>query len=262
MKPINISLALLFIGLCNLLVAQPTTQRALKKDNDVMEYSQDEEHNYIVDFSYAGYKNGNEAIPNIPVVKTIQAISGDNTEHIQDAIDEVAALPADANGIRGAILLEEGWYEVKGVIELEAPGIVLRGVGEGDDPDENTVLEAKGNSPSKRSLIVVGTEDHEEWGEEVPGTRTNIVSSFLPAGSRSLEVEDISLFEVGDPVIVFHPSTSDWLASVNFGDTASDDPWESGPTIILIMNWHKPKFIFWMNPILSEIQEWKIYGLK
>ena len=139
----------------------------------------------------------------------------------------------NANGIRGAILLESGVYDIHGVIRLNVAGLVLKGKGQGTNPASNTILRAVGNSPSKRSVIIVGTDDHEKWQEAVPGTRTKITSAFLPAGTRSLEVEDLSPFEVGDQVIVFHPSTEKWLASINYGDTDSDDPWEPGQVDIL-----------------------------
>ncbi|MFK7807800.1 MAG: T9SS type A sorting domain-containing protein [Saprospiraceae bacterium] len=210
-----------------------SSQRAFLSSDNTMQYTTDENNNYIVDFSYAGYKNGEEAIPKIPIVKTIQPITGDNTAHIQAAIDEVATMTLNANGIRGGVLLESGLYEIHGVIHLDAAGVVLRGVGEGDSPEANTILKAIGNSPSKRTLIVIGTEDHEDWEEEVSGTRRNIISSFLPAGSRSLQVEDLNPYEVGDQIIVFHPSTEDWLESINYGDTDSDDPWEPGQVDIL-----------------------------
>ena len=42
--------------------------------------------------SYVGYKNGEEALPTIAVVKEISPVAGDNTAHIQAAIDEVEAL--------------------------------------------------------------------------------------------------------------------------------------------------------------------------
>ena len=207
---------------------QINSERAYQVNNGSMEYTTDEQNNYILDFSYAGYKNGNEAIPNIPVVKTIQPIAGDNTQHIQDAIEEVSYYPLNAQGFRGAVLLQSGVYEVDGILSLHTDGVVLRGVGDGSTDSGNTILKAVGNSPDERALIVVGTEDHEEWEDAVSGTRTDITSSFLPAGSRSLEVADLSPFEVGDQIMVFHPSTSAWLASINYGDTDSDDPWEPG----------------------------------
>lgn len=231
-QPYLLSIILILCYL-NTTIAQQSSNRAYQNEDNTMGYTPDDQYNYIVDFSYAGYKNGNKAIPQIPVVKTIQPISGDNTAHIQDAIDAVANLPLGTDGIRGAVLLESGLYEIHGVIHLDVAGVVLRGVGEGDDSAENTILKAIGNSPSKRSLIIVGTDDHEKWEEEVSGTRTNIMNPFVPAGSRSLIVEDVNPFNVGDQVIVFHPSTESWLASVNYGDTDSDDPWEPGQVDIL-----------------------------
>jgi hypothetical protein len=65
-------------------------------------YEQDAEGNRIPDFSHAGYRNGERPIPHVPVVKTIRPIEGDNTAHIQAALDEVAALP---RARRGALLL-------------------------------------------------------------------------------------------------------------------------------------------------------------
>ena len=40
------------------------------------------ENNRIMDFSYAGYKNGEVELPVLPVVLEIDPISGDNTSHI------------------------------------------------------------------------------------------------------------------------------------------------------------------------------------
>jgi len=103
-------------------------------ENDSLVYNKDAEGNRIPDFSYAGYRNGNYPIPEIPVVKTIHPIDGDNTVHIENALFELAMMPKDENGFRGALLLEAGKYEIQGTINLQFDGIVLRGVGDGDDP--------------------------------------------------------------------------------------------------------------------------------
>ena len=50
-------------------------------------YVRDDEGNTIPDFSYAGYKNGNDSIPFVPVVKTISPVEGDNTNHINCQIN-------------------------------------------------------------------------------------------------------------------------------------------------------------------------------
>lgn len=53
----------------------------------------------IPDFSHAGYMGGGVEIPDVAVVKTISPVSGDNTAHIQAAIDEVGKklkMPTDS----------------------------------------------------------------------------------------------------------------------------------------------------------------------
>ena len=94
-----------------------------------------------MDFSHAGYKGGGVRIPDVRVVRTVKAITGDNTAQIQAAIDEVSNLPVDASGFRGAVLLERGTYDVDGTVRIAASGVVLRGSGSGTN---GTVLRATG----------------------------------------------------------------------------------------------------------------------
>ena len=77
-------------------------------NSNQLSYVSDKDGNHIPDFSFAGYKNGDVAIPNVAVVKRISPVAGDNTAHIQAAINEVGALPLNANGHRGALLLLPG----------------------------------------------------------------------------------------------------------------------------------------------------------
>src|SRR4051794_33331854 len=58
----------------------------------------------IMDFSFAGYMGGGVALPDVAVVKTVKPSDGeDDTSVIQDAIDEVSAMPMK-DGFRGAVL--------------------------------------------------------------------------------------------------------------------------------------------------------------
>ncbi|HVW60561.1 MAG TPA: hypothetical protein VHC48_11010, partial [Puia sp.] len=57
----------------------------------------------IMDFSYAGYGGGDVPIPDVQTQLTVSPVAGDNTEHLQQAIDEVSRLPL-VNGFRGAVL--------------------------------------------------------------------------------------------------------------------------------------------------------------
>lgn len=215
--------------------AQQASKIVFEDENGCLRYVADQENNYIPDFSYAGYKNGETPIPSLAVVKTITPIEGDNTASIQAALDEVAALPIDENGFRGAVLLAAGNYEIHGTVVIRESGIVLRGVGQGSDPLQNTVLIGIGNSPAARDIIQFGNAPGASWSQELPGTRSTVTSDFVPAGSRSLKVTAPELYSAGNNVIIRHPSTEEWLSSINFGATAADAPWTPG-TIDIIYN--------------------------
>ena len=97
-----------------------------------LQYTADARGNRIMDFSHAGYKGGGVRIPDVRVARTVKPVAGDNTAQIQAAIDEVSKLAPDANGFRGAVLLERGTYDVAGSLRIAASGVVLRGSGSGD----------------------------------------------------------------------------------------------------------------------------------
>ncbi|MFD1535988.1 hypothetical protein [Nonomuraea guangzhouensis] len=144
-------------------------------------YAQDAEGNRIPDFSHAGYRNGERPIPHARVVKAIRPVEGDNTAHVQAALDEIAALP---RRLRGALLLLPGLYPVAGTLYVRADGMVLRGSGDGADPAGNTIIKATGNNPKDRDVIVVGGAAAGGWKGEVPGTRTDITTDFVQVGAR------------------------------------------------------------------------------
>jgi hypothetical protein len=200
-------------------------------------YVADGEGNRIPDFSHAGYKGGDVPIPDIPVVKTIAPIAGDNTSHIQSALFEIGLLPKGSDGFRGALLLTAGTYEIRGTIKFGVDGVVLRGVGDGADTATNTILWATGNSPNQRTVLVAGGGAATKWGDEVPNTRTDIITDSVLVGSNVFEVADASKFSIGDNIIIYHPCTAEWLAAIDSGGTywylpgaepGVDVPWEVG----------------------------------
>jgi len=86
----------------------------------------------IMDFSHAGYKGGGVALPNAPVRVTLSPVSsGDDTSRIQAAINQVAGMAPDAQGIRGAVRLNPGTYRLSGTLTIGTSGVVLRGSGSG-----------------------------------------------------------------------------------------------------------------------------------
>lgn len=210
------------------LSAQQASKIIFEDENGCLRYVADSENNYIPDYSYAGYKNGEVPIPEVSVVKTIGPIAGDNTAHIQTALDEVGALPLDVNGIRGALLLEPGIYGINGIVTIRESGIVLRGSGDGDDPTSNTILRGLGNTPNARDILRAGGVSGVDWSGSFPGSTSLITSEFVPAGSRSLKVAAPELYSAGMNVIIRQRSTQAWLESINFGDTDIDEPWKPG----------------------------------
>lgn len=228
MKKMNFSLKFslsIFLLFCLSFAEGQTPSSIVFEDSEAcLRYVMDEKDNRIVDFSYAGYKNGEEEIPTVDVVATISPISGDNTSFIQSVIDSVSNLAPDANGIRGAILLEAGTYEIHGTLQITTSGVVLRGVGDGDEAG-NTILTGVGNTPTERNIIEAGGLGLADWTSQATGTLSPITSDFVQAGSRTIEIGAPELYNSGDEVILFHPSTDAWLASINYGATGVDAPW-------------------------------------
>lgn len=115
------------------------------------------EVNQIPDFSYAGYMGGGVALPDVPVVETLEPGAGDRKADIQSAIDRVTAMTPDFNGFRGAILFKSGQYEISGPVYIQASGIVLKGEGQGLSENGGTELIA--TATSQHDLIqFVGDE--------------------------------------------------------------------------------------------------------
>ena len=201
------------------------TDRARLQPDGSLTYQEDENRNRIPDFSHAGYRGGGVAIPDIPVRATLSPIDGDNTSHIQDAIDAVSAMDADSEGFRGAVLLEAGRYPVSGQLFVHTSGVVLRGIGDGRDTRDTTVIYGTGDVPHQRDLIVMGGGEETRWRGEVPGTREDITTSFVQVGSRTFAVANGSGYAVGDNIIIVHPCSAEWLAAIDGGGTAGDANW-------------------------------------
>lgn len=180
-------------------------------------YAPDSDGFIIPDFSHAGYRGGGVDIPEVCVVKTISPVAGDNTAHIQAAIDEVGKTEPDVNGIRGAILLTAGRYEVLGTIHVKYGGVVLRGVGNGESPNNSTIIYAKGDVPHQRDVILLGSLSQNRWNSKIGNTQKNITDDIIPVGATTFSVTSSSPYKKGDLIAVYHPCNEDWLKTVNYG---------------------------------------------
>lgn len=160
--------------------------------------------NIIPDFSNSGYKGGGVTLPNVPVKITITPVSGDNRLHIQNAIDEVKNLLPDANGFRGAVLLEAGIYEVEGTLIIDKSGVVLRGVGQGL---KGTIIKA--TKKAQHNLIELNGSG--SGVPEVAGTRKRITTEYVPTGAMSFAVESASIYTIGDKIVVYRTPNQTWI---------------------------------------------------
>jgi len=204
------------------LLAQKTVKPApLYIDKGKILYTPDSLGNRIPDFSYCGYMAAEKAIPLVPVKIVVPVTMGDATLRIQSALDYVAGLPIDANGFRGAVLLQKGTYEVAGQLQLRASGIVLRGSGMNE---EGTIL--KGTGTGRLALVkIIGKNDR------VTGSEIKISDAYVPVNATTFSVADASSFKTGDEIIIRRPSTAAWIATLgtaSFGGGISALGWKPG----------------------------------
>ena len=189
-------------------------------------YLPDEKGNIIPDFSHCGYMGGGVALPDVPVVLTIQPqTEGDDTARLQAAIDDVSARTPDASGFRGALLLQRGKYRISGTLQIRASGVVLRGEGTGEN---GTVLIATGKG--QRTLIEFKGRGRRP--REIENTRQKIVDDYVPVGTKTFTIADASGFASGDAIIVHRPSTAKWIATIGMNRIEMKHPgvrqWEPG----------------------------------
>jgi hypothetical protein len=154
----------------------------------------------IMDFSYAGYMGGGVSIPSVEVKITLSPKEGDNSEAIQEAIDEVSKMKM-INGFRGAVLLKPGTYNCEKSISINTSGVVLRGSGSGAD---GTIINMTG-----KSHVCVSVKG--------PVTSVNIgkpakfADTYVPSGSNSFNLIDASGFKVDNTIRIIRPVTDAWL---------------------------------------------------
>ena len=224
--------------------------------NGKLQYHPDEKGNTIPDFSRVGYTQGDQPIPDVPVVKTISAGDDNSQSIIQDAIDEVSHRSPDKNGFRGAILLKKGTYKIAGTIRIATSGVILRGEGDGE---QDTRLIATGNT--QRVLVdVTGTGNI----EELPGSRVAITDDYIPTGAISFHVESAAGFKAGDKIILFRPGTDAWVKDLKMdaieerGGTKQWRPKEYDLRYERVITKIQDKTIFIDNPVVMSIE--KQYG--
>jgi hypothetical protein len=190
-----------------------------------LQYGTDARGNRIMDFSHAGYKGGGVALPSARAARTLGPGPGDNTAQIQAAIDEVSRLERGVDGLRGAVVLQAGTYEVAGPLKIAAAGVVLRGSGSGD---KGTVLRVTG--PPHRVFDISGA------GSWEPGPRpAAITDAYVPSGADSFQVSSTDGLKAGDTILIQRPVTDAWIRFMGMDRLSRDgtpQTWIKSGTII------------------------------
>lgn len=230
------------------LAPDPTTSKVYPGSDGKLVYEADEQGNTIPDFSYAGYKGGGVRLPTVPVRETIWPVPGDNTEHVQAAIDRISALPLDANGFRGALVLKAGYYKMATPIQIRASGVVLRGEGMGDT---GTILIGTGTGrapgaggpgggpggggpggpggpggggggiPGQTLVYVAGTAPI----TLLEDSKQAITDTYVPVGGRTFTVANARNFRVGDTVIVRRIGNQEWIDALGMTGQDGNAQW-------------------------------------
>lgn len=153
----------------------------------------------LLDFSRVGYGQS-QPLPAVPARFEVVPPAGDSadaTAAIQAALDAVAALPLDADGFRGAIVLRPGTYRISSQLRIRASGTVLRG--------HDATLIAAGQD--RRTLI-----DIRGRADRSLGPALAIADATVPAGSTRLRLASTADLTVGTRILIRRPSTKEWIA--------------------------------------------------
>ncbi|MBN1868208.1 pectate lyase [Candidatus Sumerlaeota bacterium] len=165
----------------------------------------------VPDFSHCGFAGAAEAIPAAPVAFVVSPAEGDDGARIQRAIDHVSGLTPTptSHGMRGAVLLEKGRYEVSGRLLIRASGVVLRGSGMGED---GTVLVADGHD--RRTLIgIAGKNDR-----ATPHPVAKVTDEYVPVGAYTMGLSSTEGLKPGDTILVTRPGTEEWVDALGMSD--------------------------------------------
>ena len=184
--------------------------------NGKLVYTPDSKGNVVPDFSAVGYMNSEAPLPTVGVVLTVYPVTGDNLVNIQNAINQVAAMPLDANGFRGAILFTSGTYNISDSVTISASGIVLRG--EGFDGTGTNFIATK--TTNHNLINFLGTSGI----TYISSTKKSITDSYVPIGTKQITVASGHTFVVGDAVLVHRIPNDAWINLLEMNTLTSYDP--------------------------------------
>ena len=159
-----------------------------------------------MDYSTCGYHASEQSIPDAAVRISLQAESGDNHARIQQALDYVAALKPDQNGLRGCVLLGEGVFKISKPLRITTSGVVLRGA------DRRKTVILKTGVERGAAIYVEGT------ATSLKGDTIAIANEKVMAGSTQLTLQPTKGLRTGSRITIVRPSTKEWIEALRMND--------------------------------------------
>ncbi|MCP4678281.1 MAG: hypothetical protein GY854_22765 [Deltaproteobacteria bacterium] len=218
-------------GVCEWIHESPYTGRLV--------YTPDAEGDRIPDFSAAGYPGIFPETQNVIVLEpspdyASPCVGGlDDSDRIQLALDEVAVnYPLDEYGVRGAVLLKAGTYNLSKPLQLGRnntttcdshddcasgnclgehcevahDGVVLRG------EENGGVIQTTLNScwQTASAMIIIDGSSSDALSEPW----VQMTDKVVPVGANSFHVSDASSFQRGDTIKIARETNSAWLREI------------------------------------------------
>lgn len=196
-----------FLLLCISACKKNIDSTSLQDSN--FEYKQEN----LPDFSFAGYKQNKEAIPLVPIVATIYPEEGKDRINIQRAVDSLSNEPM-VNGFRGTILLKSGTYYLDDRVIIASSGIIIRG--EGQSPIGTHIIStATGdvlpNTISGKQQHAVFSFTGQSNRPQKIGESYKISSPRIYMGSKYVDIEDVTSFQIGDTIVITKTTDENWI---------------------------------------------------
>lgn len=224
---LKLCLLIAFAWGIRLQLALTATPPSITFEKDRFATSTNERGDALPDFSYCGYLNSQQPIPQVKTKLELKPTGGDDTEAIQQAVDKLLAMPPDDSGWRGALTLSAETFFVSGAIRLYGDHLVLRG---STANGQTTTIVATGHD--RRALIQAGGDERKEIRSELTsldelvqkGAREGCaVLGYVPLGAKSIRVSEPDRFSVDQKVVLQYPSTASWIAALKMDRMPTDD---------------------------------------
>ena len=185
-----------------------------------LKYLKTERGDQVCDFSHAGFGGGGVAFPTLNNKKTVGAVTGDASDAIQSAINQVAAMPL-VEGVRGVVELSAGTYHCSKTLAIKTNGIILRGAGSAAGGTTikltgkphiaimiaHEVTQGEGKDSRKKSK----SENSGEGKSRGASKPIKITDDYVPSGTSVINVQSASGLKSGDTIEITREATKEWI---------------------------------------------------